>query len=99
MSISQLDIVYNTLSISPSKSRDAHVVIIGGTGFARRAAGVRVFVLRRHRMLVVPKVPRKLQSDEGIHAIFLTAQVLYPTTPGNHTKRRVGQLPQLIDSE
>ncbi|CCM03927.1 uncharacterized protein FIBRA_06079 [Fibroporia radiculosa] len=48
------------------------------------------------RTLMVSKVPRKFQSDEGIRAIFQSVQVPYPTT-SVHIGRRVGQLPELIE--
>ncbi|TFY61331.1 hypothetical protein EVJ58_g4587 [Rhodofomes roseus] len=48
------------------------------------------------RTLMVTKVPKKLQSDEGIRAIFQSVQVPYPTT-SVHIGRRVGQLPELIE--
>ncbi|PCH35801.1 DUF221-domain-containing protein [Wolfiporia cocos MD-104 SS10] len=48
------------------------------------------------RTLMVSRVPRKLQSDEGIRAIFQSVQVPYPTT-SVHIGRRVGQLPELIE--
>ncbi|TFY53935.1 hypothetical protein EVG20_g9911, partial [Dentipellis fragilis] len=48
------------------------------------------------RTLAVTKVPKKLQSDEGIRAIFETVQVPYPTT-SVHIGRRVGRLPELIE--
>lgn len=48
------------------------------------------------RTLMVTKVPRKMQSDEGIRAIFQTIQVPYPTT-SVHIGRKVGQLPELIE--
>ena len=48
------------------------------------------------RTLMVTKVPKKMQSDEGIRAIFQTIQVPYPTT-SVHIGRKVGQLPELIE--
>jgi hypothetical protein len=48
------------------------------------------------RTLIVMRVPRKLQSDEGIRAIFDSVQVPYPTT-SVHIGRRVGDLPELIE--
>jgi calcium permeable stress-gated cation channel len=48
------------------------------------------------RTLIVMRVPRKLQSDEGIRAIFDSVQVPYPTT-SVHIGRRVGNLSHLID--
>ncbi|KAI9465279.1 hypothetical protein BJY52DRAFT_1388541 [Lactarius psammicola] len=48
------------------------------------------------RTLIVMRVPRKLQSDEGIRAIFDSVQVPYPTT-SVHIGRRVGNLPRLIE--
>ncbi|KAF5348705.1 hypothetical protein D9758_006773 [Tetrapyrgos nigripes] len=48
------------------------------------------------RTLVVMGVPKKLQSDEGIRAIFESVKVPYPTT-SVHIGRRVGRLPELIE--
>ncbi|KZT69635.1 DUF221-domain-containing protein [Daedalea quercina L-15889] len=48
------------------------------------------------RTLMVTQVPKKLQSDEGIRAIFQSVQVPYPTT-SVHIGRKVGQLPELIE--
>jgi hypothetical protein len=48
------------------------------------------------RTLIVMRVPKKLQSDEGIQAIFESVQVPYPTT-SVHIGRRVGTLPELIE--
>ena len=48
------------------------------------------------RTLAVIKVPKKLQSDQGIRDIFQSVQVPYPTT-AVHIGRRVGRLPELID--
>jgi calcium permeable stress-gated cation channel len=48
------------------------------------------------RTLIVMRVPKKLQSDEGIRAIFDSVQVPYPTT-SVHVGRRVGDLSHLID--
>lgn len=48
------------------------------------------------RTLMVTKVPKKMQTDEGIRAIFQTIQVPYPTT-SVHIGRKVGQLPELIE--
>jgi hypothetical protein len=48
------------------------------------------------RTLIVMRVPKKLQSDQGIKAIFDSVQVPYPTT-AVHIGRRVGHLPQLIE--
>jgi hypothetical protein len=48
------------------------------------------------RTLAVSRVPKKLQSDEGIRAIFDSVQVPYPTT-AVHIGRRVGNLPHLIE--
>lgn len=48
------------------------------------------------RTLAVMQVPKKLQSDEGIRAIFESVQVPYPTT-SVHINRRVGKLPHLIE--
>lgn len=49
------------------------------------------------RTLMVEKVPKKFQSDEGIRAVFETLQVPYPTT-SVHIGRRVGRLPELIEA-
>ena len=49
------------------------------------------------RTLIVMRVPKKLQSDEGIRAIFDSVQVPYPTT-SVHIGRRVGKLPELIEA-
>ncbi|KAF9071637.1 hypothetical protein BDP27DRAFT_1218654 [Rhodocollybia butyracea] len=48
------------------------------------------------RTLQVLQVPRKLQSDEGLKAIFETYKVPYPTT-SVHIGRKVGRLPELIE--
>lgn len=48
------------------------------------------------RTLTVTQVPKKLQSDEGIRAIFESVQVPYPTT-AVHIGRKVGKLPELIE--
>ncbi len=48
------------------------------------------------RTLIVMRVPKKLQSDEGIRAIFGSVHVPYPTT-SVHISRRVGNLPHLIE--
>jgi len=48
------------------------------------------------RTLIVMDVARKLQSDEGLRAIFQSVQVPYPTT-SVHIGRRVGKLPDLIE--
>ena len=48
------------------------------------------------RTLMVTDVPKKLQSDEGIRAIFESVQVPYPTT-SVHIGRKVGRLPELIE--
>ncbi|THV05142.1 DUF221-domain-containing protein [Dendrothele bispora CBS 962.96] len=48
------------------------------------------------RTLVVMGIPKKLQSDEGIRAIFESVKVPYPTT-SVHIGRRVGRLPELIE--
>jgi hypothetical protein len=48
------------------------------------------------RTLIVTRVPKKSQSDEGIRAIFNSVQVPYPTT-SVHIGRRVGNLPHLIE--
>jgi hypothetical protein len=49
------------------------------------------------RTLIVTRVPKKLQSDEGIKAVFNSVQVPYPTT-AVHIGRRVGDLPRLIEA-
>lgn len=48
------------------------------------------------RTLMVTDVPRELQSDEGIRAIFQTYQMPYPTT-SVRIGRRVGRLYELIE--
>ncbi|KAJ3557457.1 hypothetical protein NM688_g1463 [Phlebia brevispora] len=48
------------------------------------------------RTLMVNEVPKKLQSDEGLRAIFQSVQVPYPTT-SVHIGHRVGKLPELIE--
>jgi hypothetical protein len=48
------------------------------------------------RTLIVTRVSKRLQSDEGIRAIFDSVQVPYPTT-SVHIGRRVGNLPHLIE--
>ncbi|KDQ55248.1 hypothetical protein JAAARDRAFT_134456 [Jaapia argillacea MUCL 33604] len=48
------------------------------------------------RTLLVLRVPRSLQSDEGIRATFQSVQVPYPTT-SVHIGRKVGRLPELIE--
>ncbi|KAG1864581.1 hypothetical protein C8R48DRAFT_773097 [Suillus tomentosus] len=48
------------------------------------------------RTLAVMHVPKKYQSDEGIHAIFASVQVPYPTT-SVHIVCQVGRLPELIE--
>lgn len=48
------------------------------------------------RTLQVRRVPKKLQSDEGLTAIFGSVKVPYPTT-SVHIGRKVGKLPELID--
>ncbi|KAI0758495.1 DUF221-domain-containing protein [Trametes elegans] len=48
------------------------------------------------RTLMVTEVPKKLQSDEGLRAIFESVQVPYPTT-SVHIGRRVDRLPDLIE--
>jgi len=47
------------------------------------------------RTLQVRHVPKKLQGDEGIKAIFETVKVPYATT-SVHIGRKVGKLPDLI---
>ena len=48
------------------------------------------------RTLMVQKVPKKYQSDEGIRSILESVQVPYPAT-AVHIGRRVGRLPELIE--
>ncbi|KAF8963690.1 hypothetical protein BDZ97DRAFT_1661438 [Flammula alnicola] len=48
------------------------------------------------RTLQVRHVPKKLQSDEGLNAIFGSVKMPYPTT-SVHIGRKVGKLPELID--
>ncbi|KZT05389.1 DUF221-domain-containing protein [Laetiporus sulphureus 93-53] len=48
------------------------------------------------RTLMITEVPRQLQSDEGLRAIFQSVQVPYPTT-SVHIGRRVGKLAELIE--
>jgi hypothetical protein len=48
------------------------------------------------RTLLITQVPKKLQSDEGLQAIFSSVKMPYPTT-AVHIGRRVGALPELID--
>ncbi|KAL7277755.1 hypothetical protein ACG7TL_008697 [Trametes sanguinea] len=48
------------------------------------------------RTLMITDVPKKLQSDEGLRAIFESVQVPYPTT-SVHIGRKVGRLPDLIE--
>ena len=45
---------------------------------------------------MVTDVTKKLQSDEGIRAIFESVQLPYPTT-SVHIGRKVGRLPELIE--
>lgn len=47
------------------------------------------------RTLMVTKVPKQLQSDEGLRSLFASLQIPYPTT-SVHIGRRVGRLPELI---
>lgn len=47
------------------------------------------------RTLMIQRVPKKYQSDEGIRSILETVQVPYPAT-SVHVGRRVGRLPELI---
>ncbi|KAI9455648.1 hypothetical protein F5148DRAFT_984707 [Russula earlei] len=49
------------------------------------------------RTLIVRRVPKKLQSDEGIKAIFDSVQVPYPTT-AVHIGRHVGKLHEMIQN-
>ncbi|KAH9942140.1 uncharacterized protein BXZ73DRAFT_97565 [Epithele typhae] len=48
------------------------------------------------RTLIVNNVPKKLQSDEGIRAIFESVHVPYPTT-SVHVGHKIGRLPELIE--
>lgn len=48
------------------------------------------------RTLLIQKVPKKYQSDEGIRSILESVQVPYPAT-AVHVGRRVGRLPELIE--
>lgn len=48
------------------------------------------------RTLMITGVPKQLQSDDGIRAIFQSIQVPYPTT-SVHIGRRVGRLYELIE--
>lgn len=48
------------------------------------------------RTLALMHVPKKYQSDEGIRAIFDSANAPYPTT-SVHIGRKVGRLPELIE--
>lgn len=48
------------------------------------------------RTLQVRHVPKNMQSDEGIKAIFESVKVPYPTT-SVHIGRKVGKLPDLIE--
>ena len=48
------------------------------------------------RTLMVLRVPKKLQSDQGLKSLFESLRVPYPTT-AVHIGRRVGQLPELIE--
>lgn len=48
------------------------------------------------RTLMVLRVPKKYQTDEGIRSILETVQVPYPAT-AVHIGRRVGRLPELIE--
>lgn len=48
------------------------------------------------RTLMIQKVPKKSQTDEGIRSILESVQVPYPAT-SVHIGRRVGRLPELIE--
>ncbi|OCB91034.1 DUF221-domain-containing protein [Sanghuangporus baumii] len=48
------------------------------------------------RTLMIQKVPKKYQSDEGIRSILESMQVPYPAT-SVHIGRRVGRLSELIE--
>lgn len=48
------------------------------------------------RTLMILRVPKKYQADEGIRSILETVQVPYPAT-AVHIGRGVGRLPELID--
>jgi calcium permeable stress-gated cation channel len=47
------------------------------------------------RTLIVHRVPKPLQSDEGLKSLFASLSVPYPAT-SVHIARRVGRLPELI---
>ncbi|KAF8583815.1 DUF221-domain-containing protein [Ramaria rubella] len=47
------------------------------------------------RTLIVQRVPKNLQSDEGLKSLFASLNVPYPAT-SVHISRRVGRLPELI---
>lgn len=47
------------------------------------------------RTLIVQRVPKQLQSDEGLKSLFASLSVPYPAT-SVHIARRVGRLPELI---
>ncbi|KAK7676754.1 hypothetical protein QCA50_020277 [Cerrena zonata] len=48
------------------------------------------------RTLMLMDVPKRMQSDEGIRAIFDSVNAPYPTT-SVHVGRQVGKLPELIE--
>ena len=48
------------------------------------------------RTLMLLDVPKRMQSDEGIRAIFDSVNAPYPTT-SVHVGRHVGKLPELIE--
>ena len=48
------------------------------------------------RTIMIQKVPKQYQSDEGIRSILESVQVPYPAT-SVHVGRRVGRLPELIE--
>lgn len=45
---------------------------------------------------MVLKVPRKLQSDQGLQSLFDSLRIPYPAT-AVHIGRKVGQLPDLVE--
>ncbi|KIO29092.1 hypothetical protein M407DRAFT_21836 [Tulasnella calospora MUT 4182] len=48
------------------------------------------------RTLMITRVPKKIQSDEGLRQLLQSIQMPYPTT-AVHIGRSVGQLPDLIE--
>lgn len=47
------------------------------------------------RTLIVQRVPKTLQSDQGLKSLFESLNVPYPAT-SVHIARRVGRLPELV---